>query len=241
MESKLSRVRALLAAGDEVGALRIVAPFARLGAEKEVITRGSGATGTRLLRGARLRPDRIGPGRRHRDPGEVRNLTDRARTSTSVRTVLLFGRPITLPAFTPRTPRCRTEATKTSTAVDGPEAATGRQALAAPNRRTVAFAVQNRIASHTVGVYDFPGLMPASCAPATQPAVQFGQTDRHDQVAVAPDLPRPLPVSAIGHPLAHGCSRIRRAASAVGTVWGVLCIRHGLAERGRTAQDLRGV
>jgi hypothetical protein len=40
MESKLSRARALLAAGDEVGALRIVARFPRLGAEKEVITRG---------------------------------------------------------------------------------------------------------------------------------------------------------------------------------------------------------
>lgn len=40
METKLAKVRALLAAGDEVGALRIVARFPRLGAEKEVITRG---------------------------------------------------------------------------------------------------------------------------------------------------------------------------------------------------------
>ena len=40
MESKLSRVRALLAAGDEVAALRIVARFPRFGAQKEVITRG---------------------------------------------------------------------------------------------------------------------------------------------------------------------------------------------------------
>jgi hypothetical protein len=43
MESKLSKVRALLAAGDETAALRIVARFPRLGAEKEVITRGWGA------------------------------------------------------------------------------------------------------------------------------------------------------------------------------------------------------
>ena len=40
MESKLSKVRALLAAGDEVAALRIVARFPHLGAEKEIITRG---------------------------------------------------------------------------------------------------------------------------------------------------------------------------------------------------------
>ena len=40
MESKLSKVRALVAAGDEVAALRIVARFPRLGAEKQVITRG---------------------------------------------------------------------------------------------------------------------------------------------------------------------------------------------------------
>jgi hypothetical protein len=40
METKLSKVRALLAAGDETAALRIVARFPRLGAEKEVITRG---------------------------------------------------------------------------------------------------------------------------------------------------------------------------------------------------------
>ena len=40
METKLSKVRALLAAGDETGALRIVARFPRLGAEKAVITRG---------------------------------------------------------------------------------------------------------------------------------------------------------------------------------------------------------
>ena len=40
MESKLSKVRALLPAGDEIGALRIVARFPRLGAQKEVINRG---------------------------------------------------------------------------------------------------------------------------------------------------------------------------------------------------------
>ena len=40
METKWSQVRALLVAGDEVGALRIVARFPRLGAEKEIITRG---------------------------------------------------------------------------------------------------------------------------------------------------------------------------------------------------------
>jgi hypothetical protein len=40
METKLARVRALLDAGDEVGALRLAARFPRLGAEKETIQRG---------------------------------------------------------------------------------------------------------------------------------------------------------------------------------------------------------
>lgn len=40
MDTKIGRVRALMAAGDEVGALRLVVKFPRLGAEKVVIERG---------------------------------------------------------------------------------------------------------------------------------------------------------------------------------------------------------
>jgi hypothetical protein len=40
MDTKLSRVKALMAAGDTVAALRIVASFARLGEHRERIQRG---------------------------------------------------------------------------------------------------------------------------------------------------------------------------------------------------------
>lgn len=40
MTTKISRVRDLMASGDEIGALRIVARFGRLGADAETIRRG---------------------------------------------------------------------------------------------------------------------------------------------------------------------------------------------------------
>ena len=43
MTTKISRVRELMAAGEETAALALVARFPRLGAERETITRGHAA------------------------------------------------------------------------------------------------------------------------------------------------------------------------------------------------------